>query len=84
MKKIMGFASVLLMLVYSISGCTEVDVKQRTEDSRAVVKEFGKSLKGALQSAIKAGGPIKAIVVCNVTAPSIAKEKSEKIIILFL
>ena len=42
------------------------------EDSRAMVKDFAQNLKGELQAAIKTGGPIHAISVCNVRAPQIA------------
>jgi hypothetical protein len=47
-------------------------------EARALAKEFMTSLKGELQAAIKAGGPIDAIVVCRTAAPGIAGEISSK------
>ena len=42
-------------------------------EARDLVKKFFGELKGQLQAAIKAGGPVNAITVCNVTAPAIAR-----------
>ncbi|WP_127478280.1 Tll0287-like domain-containing protein [Sulfurivermis fontis] len=50
----------------------------RVENSKAVVKEFFGKLKGELEAAMKQGGPINAIEVCNRVAPGIAKELSDK------
>lgn len=47
-------------------------------EARVLVKEFFTTLKGQLESAIKAGGPAKAIQVCNVQAPAIALDMSQK------
>lgn len=53
------------------------DVDSRVQQSRAVVKDFMGELKGELQAAMKAGGPVNAIEVCNVKAPQIAARHSE-------
>ncbi|GAB4297636.1 MAG: DUF3365 domain-containing protein [Thiohalomonadaceae bacterium] len=50
----------------------------RVENSKAVIKEFFGKLKGELEAAMKKGGPINAIEVCNRVAPGIAKELSDK------
>ncbi|MEW6646442.1 MAG: DUF3365 domain-containing protein [Pseudomonadota bacterium] len=50
----------------------------RVENSKAVVKEFFGKLKGELEAAMKQGGPINAIAVCNRVAPGIARELSDK------
>lgn len=50
----------------------------RTAQSKAVVQEFFGRLKGELETAIKAGGPVNAIEVCHKTAPAIASELSTK------
>lgn len=50
----------------------------RTAQSKAVVQEFFGRLKGELEAAIKAGGPVNAIEVCHKMAPSIANELSTK------
>ncbi len=52
------------------------DLTALNAESRAKIKNFAGSLKGALQTAIKEGGPVKAISVCNVRAPEIAAELS--------
>jgi hypothetical protein len=66
---------VLSILGLSIAACqpaTTDDLDQRTAESRAVAMEFMTTLKGELQSAMKAGGPVNAIQVCNTRAPEIA------------
>ena len=54
------------------------DNAERIAQSKAVVKDFMGQLKGELQRAMKAGGPNKAIEVCNTVAPLIAKSESDK------
>lgn len=53
---------------------SEADLKE----ARALAKEFMTSLKGELQAAIAAGGPVNAIKVCRSVAPGIAGEISSK------
>ena len=48
------------------------------QQSKAAIKEFATTLKGALVSAMKSGGPIEAIQVCNQVAPTIAASLSDK------
>jgi len=48
------------------------------QQSKAAIKEFATSLKSALVSAMKSGGPTEAIQVCNLMAPAIASSLSEK------
>ncbi len=47
-----------------------------TTESRAKAKAFAGALRGALQSAIKTGGPEHAVTVCNAEAPDIARRLS--------
>ena len=47
-------------------------------EAKGIVKEFFTSLKGELQSAMKEGGPVNAIVVCKERAPAIAQDLSDK------
>lgn len=54
------------------------DMAQYKKQSVAAIKEFGGKLKGELQKAMKAGGPVKAITVCSEKAPAIASEVSKK------
>ncbi len=43
-------------------------------EARAAVKEMGASLKSQLMAAIKAGGPVSAIGVCQTIAPAVAQQ----------
>lgn len=54
------------------------DLKQRAQNSKAVVAEFMEQLQGELQGAMKAGGPVNAIDVCKLKAPAIAQSLSAK------
>ena len=47
-------------------------------EAKSIIKEFFGSLKGELQTAMKAGGPTNAIQVCQVQAPAIAHRMSAK------
>lgn len=60
------------------SASADDSLKLRTEKSVSVVKEFMGQLKGELQTAMKAGGPVNAIGVCNKRAPEIAQDLSAK------
>jgi hypothetical protein len=46
---------------------------------REAVTAFGGSLKSELETAVKAGGPLKAIEICNTKATPIAEEHSQKL-----
>ena len=46
------------------------------QQARGIVSLFSEKLKSQLVEAIRAGGPVKAIEVCNVAAPVIASEVS--------
>ena len=47
-------------------------------ESRMAIKAFAGELKGELQSAMKAGGPVNAIGVCHTRAPEIAEAINSK------
>jgi len=47
-----------------------------TAQARGIVAKFADKLKGELMGAMKGDGPVKAIEVCSVAAPAIAKEAS--------
>ena len=63
-------------LVASGRGSPAGDFEDRTAASRGAVKAFAQALKGELVAAIKAGGPVHAIEVCNHAAPDIAAERT--------
>ena len=46
--------------------------------AKALIKEFAGTLKGELETAMKAGGPTKAIGVCKERAPAIAADLSAR------
>jgi len=52
--------------------------QQHAEEAKALIKEFATTLQGELQAAIKAGGPINAVEVCQDKAPAIAASLSEQ------
>ena len=49
-----------------------------TEEAKAAVQAFSGALKGELESAIKTGGPVEALKVCNTKAPEITKTVSSE------
>jgi hypothetical protein len=55
----------------------EQSTEQLVEEARGLVKQFGGSLKSALQAAIKEGGLTNGIGVCKTIAPEIAAENSD-------
>ena len=54
------------------------EIKQRSQQSKAVIKQFFGELKTELKGALKSGGPTKAIGVCQQVAPAISKKYSLK------
>jgi len=77
MKQIISVC-LLCSLPFGIAMAEQDDVKQRAAESKEVVQSFFKELKGELGKAMKAGGPLNAIEVCNKVAPGIAQTKSEE------
>ena len=49
-----------------------------TQQGKEAIKEFATILKESLVSAMKSGGPIEAINVCNQVAPAIAAQLSQQ------
>jgi hypothetical protein len=66
-----------LLMPASVKAGEGSDREVFIQESRAMVKAFAGNLKGELQAAIKEGGPIHAISVCNVKAPEIARDLSQ-------
>lgn len=66
------------LLVIPLAACTSADQAQQVAENRAITGELMQSLKGALQEAMKEGGPVNAIAVCNEKAPEIATALSAK------
>jgi hypothetical protein len=77
MKKLIT-VTLLCSLPFGMAVAEQDDVKQRAAESKKVVQSFFQELKGELGKAMKAGGPLNAIEVCNKVAPGIAQAKSEE------
>lgn len=56
----------------------EVDQAALIQKSKEAMKAMGGQLKGELQAAVKAGGPVAALSVCNEKAPAIASAVSQE------
>ena len=54
------------------------DQDMLTKEARTVMKGFGKQLKATLVSAMKKGGPVNALGVCNTKAGPIAMNNARK------
>ncbi|MBL4661206.1 MAG: DUF3365 domain-containing protein [Alcanivoracaceae bacterium] len=78
MKAILLSFSVILLSACNQQTISYKEISQRTNGSKDIVQEFAKQLKEKLQTAIKDGGALNAISVCNEQAPFIAKQLSEQ------
>lgn len=67
-----------LVLLPFQSSALPVLSEQDIQEARTLVKAFGNDLKSVLKPAIKSGGPVNAINVCNLQAGPIAKKLSEQ------
>ena len=47
-------------------------------EAKGIVKRFAETLQGELQGAMKEGGPVKAIEICQKRAPAIAESLSQE------
>jgi hypothetical protein len=77
MKNTVFLSCVFLSLASQIVIAQEKQ-EQFEQQSKIAIKEFSTTLKGALVTAMKSGGPTEAINVCNQVAPTIAASLSEK------
>lgn len=75
MKKIVLFTLSALLSIHS-AHADEFDAF--TVEAQSAIKEFGTTLKASLTAAMKSGGSVEAINVCNRVAPTIASELSKK------
>lgn len=77
MRKFIFLPLLFGVLVFGVAQAGEApDMTAFVRDSRAMVKVFAGKLQGALKAAIKEGGPVHAIPVCNSTAPQIAQDSA--------
>ncbi len=75
MRRPMIFAT--LMLVGVSPAFADNTAADLTPAAREAIKGLGGALKEKLQAAMKDGGPVTALSVCNTQAPKIEKEQSE-------
>lgn len=73
-KTTIGLALAALMLATPATGGELGALKN---EAKGLIKKFATELKGELVSAMKSGGPVKAIGVCNIKAPQIADDISQ-------
>ncbi len=74
-----AFAGVVLFLGLTANAVAEEQATPNdllAAEARAIASAFGEKLKGELVGAIKVDGAVKAIEVCNVSAPAIAADAS--------
>lgn len=75
MYKITLLASVLALFTCNLSAS---DTDENLQQARKTTQQFGLGLKAHLKAAMKSGGPIKAIDVCNIKSPEVADYMSKK------
>lgn len=73
-KTAIGLAFAALLLANPAAGDELAALK---DEGKGLIKQFATELKGELVSAIKSGGPVNAIGVCNMKAPQIADNISQ-------
>ena len=70
-------AIITLVCSAAVGIATAAEPAADVAEARGLVKQFFSSLKGELQAAMKSGGPVKAIEVCNMKAPAIARDLAQ-------
>ncbi|WP_299876209.1 DUF3365 domain-containing protein [uncultured Cocleimonas sp.] len=77
MKKIVIIAGMSMIFSAQANAQTETtkaETKAAVKEAKMITKAFGGELKKALKKAMKAGGPINALNVCNTEAMPITKK----------
>lgn len=77
-RSLLALALSLAMGLPAVQAADEAAINARVAEHRAVVKEFGGTLRQELQAAMKEGGPVNAIDICHKRAPEIAADLSGK------
>ena len=76
MKRIL-FAAAMAASLTTFTTAHAADMNALKAEAVTVVKSFGGPLKQALGGAMKEGGPVNAISVCNTQAPAIAQKAAD-------
>lgn len=71
-------ALMTLVMLTPLTTYADTPEQVATLKAQEAMKEFGGTLKATLQAAMKEGGPLNAIPVCNTEAPKIAQQMSAK------
>ncbi len=77
MKSILMTAALCGLAMTAPAQAADDDLAALTAEAAAIVGAFSDELRGELMTAMKAGGPVNAISVCNEKAPGIAKASEE-------
>jgi cytochrome c1 len=72
MKRVMMAAAIAGMVGAAPALAADEDMTVLMGEAKTLIESFSGTLKGELMAAIKAGGPVNAIGVCNDKAPQIA------------
>ncbi len=77
-RSVLVMTSGLLLASVGITfAAGHISTDDRVKKSRQTAKQFMQSLKGELQTAMKAGGPVNALDVCNTKARLISQQHSD-------
>lgn len=77
--KTIGLSIVLsAMMLTPVTSMAEQTQEELLQESRQIIQKFAKGLKGELKAAMKKGGPVNAIEVCNTKAISLTEAASKE------
>jgi len=71
-------AAALITAIPLSAMAADADTQARVDKAKAAIQDFAGTLKGELEKAMKEGGPLNAINVCNKTAPALTDMKSQE------
>jgi len=78
MRYLAFFSAAAALAVSANLNASDADTSMDGQQARVIIKQFATTLKGELQSAMKSGGPINAVGVCQERAPAIAAALAEQ------
>lgn len=73
---LLALTAILASAALAPASAADVDKAALAAEGKQAMMSFGKQLKGELQAAMKAGGPVNAIAVCHEKAVPIAESVS--------
>ncbi len=76
-RAIVGGLAGAAILMTALTAGAETDLDAYTRASRTMIKALAEDLQAELKDAIEASGPVAAIELCNVKAPTIAGRNTE-------